>query len=542
MYQFHQFLELTLFFHRYLPFSNLRRGISGGLRADPEGESTVSAESAHPLRDAARGVEHLRLVERAQPSGSSDELRMIVDTSDDFICVTELDGRFRWLNRAFSRKLGYGEGELEGVQSLQLIHPDDVARVLSAARSGANAITVGFRFKHARGHWLDVEMNRRITYDELGQPTGTVIISRDVTERKSAEERFRLLSEHSPIGIYIAQDRAIRYVNPRFEALTGYSSDELIGSDPLQLVIAEDRQLVHDCAVAMLKGERETEYEYRIAHKSGDTRWIMENLVSIEYEGRRAALGNYIDITERKRADQELEKTLHELARSNEELGQFAYVASHDLQEPLRMVASFTQLLGRRYKGKLDEDADEFIRYAVDGVNRMQQLINDLLDYSRVGTRGNPMVAVDCNRVAERVLDSLYVRIQENDATIDLQPLPVVTADPVQMEQLLQNLVGNALKYRGEASPVVRVSASEEDGGWHFEVKDNGIGIDPAYAERIFVIFQRLHGKEEYEGTGIGLAICKKIVDRHGGHIWVESNPEGGSTFHFTLPQGGATQ
>jgi PAS domain S-box-containing protein len=464
---------------------------------------------------------------------------MIVDTSDDLICVTELDGRFRWVNRAYTRKLGYAAGMLEGVNAFSLCHPDDVEAVIAAARNEQNAITVGFRYKHVNGNWLDLEMSRRIAYDEVGNRTGVVIISRDVTERKQAEERFRLLAEHSPIGIYIAQDREIKYANPRFEQLTGFAMDELKGLDPLALVLAEDRQLVHDNAVAMLKGERLSEYEYRILNKGGEVRWIMENLVSIEYQGRRAALGNYIDITDRKHAEGELEKTLHELGRSNEELGQFAYVASHDLQEPLRMVASFTQLLARRYKGKLDDDADEFIRYAVDGVNRMQQLINDLLDYSRVGTRGNPMVEVDCEKVLARVLDSLYARIEETGAIVDVGVLPALQADAMQMEQLFQNLVGNALKYRGDAVPHVTVSATPEGGEWHFQVKDNGIGIDPAYAERIFIIFQRLHGKEEYEGTGIGLAICKKIVDRHGGRIWVESSPGQGSTFHITLPSGG---
>jgi len=500
----------------------------------------VSAEAVPPW-DRAHQLERLRVVEASLPA-DPDELRTIVDTSDDLICVTEIDGRFRWVNRAFQRRLGYTPGSLVGVQSFSLIHPDDVGAVLEAARSPANAITVAFRFRHADGSWVHVEMNRRIAYDDVGNRTGTVIVSRDVTARRLAEDRFRLLSEHSPIGIYIAQDREIRYVNPRFEQLTGFSAEELIGSDPLQLVLPEDRQMVHDCAVAMLKGERQAEYEYRILNRAGEIRWIMESLVSIEYEGRRAALGNYIDVTERKAQDEELQRTIKELARSNEELGQFAYVASHDLQEPLRMVASFTQLLGRRYKGKLDEDADEFIRYAVQGVNRMQQLINDLLDYSRVGTRGNPMMPVDCDKVIARVLDSLTTRIDENDATVTIGPMPTIVADAMQLEQLFQNLIGNALKYRGEAAPAVSVTAAEERDGWHFQVKDNGIGIDPAYAERIFIIFQRLHGKEEYEGTGIGLAICKKIVDRHGGRIWVESSPGQGSTFHFILPNGGTNQ
>lgn len=207
------------------------------------------------------------------------------------------------------------------------------------------------------------------------------------------------------------------------------------------------------------------------------------------------------------------------------------------------MVASFTQLLSRRYKGQLDDDADEFIRYAVDGVTRMQNLINDLLAYSRVGTRGTPPEPTDCAYIFERVLANLTAAVEESGATVTAEGLPTVMADPTQLEQLFQNLVGNAIKYRGERMPVVSVTAAEDGGRWHFVVRDNGIGIDQEYRDRIFVIFQRLHGKEEYEGTGIGLAICKKIVERHGGHIWVESEKGKGSAFHFTIPkQGGSGQ
>ena len=246
------------------------------------------------------------------------------------------------------------------------------------------------------------------------------------------------------------------------------------------------------------------------------------------------------EVTLRTETEKDLQLTLLELERSNSELQQFAYVASHDLQEPLRMISSYVQLLERRYKGKLDDDADEFIAYAVDGAKRMQGLISDLLQLSRLGTRERSLGAVDCEVVLDQALANLQASIAECCAQVTHGPLPTVRADSTQLVQLFQNLIGNAIKFRGTETQSIHVSAEPKNGKWLFSVRDNGIGIDPEHSDRIFGIFQRLHGRGEYSGTGIGLAICKKIVEGHGGQIWVDSEPGKGATFFFTLPVGQA--
>lgn len=247
-----------------------------------------------------------------------------------------------------------------------------------------------------------------------------------------------------------------------------------------------------------------------------------------------------IALTQAQLLEQEVSQR-QELARSNTELQQFAYIASHDLQEPLRMVISYLQLIERRYADKLDADAHDFIKYAVDGANRMRMLISDLLTYSRIGTRGRTFQPVDCTEVVERAIANLKVAIDESHAVITFKDLPTLEVDPTQLTQLFQNLISNAIKFRADAPPLVQISAQRQESEWLLSVQDQGIGLDPEYADRIFVIFQRLHNRVEYPGTGIGLAVCRKIVERHGGKIWVQSEPGKGATFYFTLPDGGKT-
>ena len=239
---------------------------------------------------------------------------------------------------------------------------------------------------------------------------------------------------------------------------------------------------------------------------------------------------------ELERVNQQLQQLNQELIRSNHELEQFAYIASHDLREPLRMVTSFTQLLAKRYSGQLDSEADKIINFAVDGAKRMEVLIEGLLAYSRIGSQGKTFQSVDCGELLDRALSNLQLAIEETKTQIIRNPLPTVIGDATQLIQLFQNLLANAIKYHREEPPIIEIGAEAQQQEWLFWVKDNGIGIDPQYCDRIFQIFQRLHTRQEYPGTGIGLAICHKIVEHHGGRIWVESTVEQGATFYFTLP------
>jgi len=356
---------------------------------------------------------------------------------------------------------------------------------------------------------------------------------------KQSKELFRILFYRSPIGTYIIQNGHFQLVNRQLAYILGYEEDELIGKPSLSFVLAEDRDAVRENAVRMLKGGGSLGYEFRIINKQAKIKWVMETVVPIYYRRKRATLGSLIDVTERKQMEERLQQITAEMQRSNTELEQFAYVISHDLQEPLRMVSSYTQLLAKRYSNKLDADADEFISYAVNGAKRMQTLLHDLLEYSRVGTRGKPFSPVNCEHVVEQAMANLKIAIKECSASVSYDTLPTVIGDEGQLVRLFQNLIGNALKFRQDEAPQVQITAQRRNNIVTFSIKDNGIGIDPQHSQSIFEIFRRLHTREEYPGTGMGLAICKKIVERHGGHISVQSQPGQGSTFYFSVDTAG---
>ena len=358
-------------------------------------------------------------------------------------------------------------------------------------------------------------------------------------EIQQSEELFRILFYSSPIGTYIIQDGDFQLVNHGLARILGYEEDELIGRPSLSFVLAEDRDAVRENAVRMLKGGCSLGYEFRVVNKQAKIKWVMETVVPIYYRTKRATLGSLIDVTERKQMEERLKQITAELQHSNTELEQFAYVISHDLQEPLRMVSSYTQLLAKRYSDKLGNDADEFIAYAVDGSKRMQSLLHDLLEYSRVGTHGKPFSLVNCEHIVEQAIANLKIAIEECEASVSYDVLPTIMGDEGQLVRLFQNLISNAIKFRREEAPQVHISAKRMNYIVTFSVKDNGIGIDPQHSQSIFEIFRRLHTIEEYPGTGMGLAICKKIVERHGGHISVQSQPGQGSTFYFSVNTAG---
>ena len=383
--------------------------------------------------------------------------------------------------------------------------------------------------------------------DINGEIIGVLGTYEDITEQKrvqealnESEQRFRDFFEKAAIGFHIfGPDRTIIDINEFELSLLGLTRAEIVGKKNwANLIIPEQRDRFEKHWQDIKEKGEVRNLEYTLVHKQGRRIHVLLN-ASSRFDDRGNLIstrGSVLDITYRKDAEQQLRHTVEELQRSNAELQRFAYIASHDLQEPLRTITSYVQLLRNRYQGQLDSDADDFINFVVDGSKTMRNLIEDLLTYSRLWQPGRRPMKVDCNRIVEMVKHNLASSIDESGAEISCGPMPEVMSDESRLVQVFQNLVSNAIKFRSDKPPRIHIAAQRLEQAWKFSVKDNGLGINPAYAERIFEAFQRLHSRSKYAGTGIGLAVCRKIVEEYGGRIGVESEPGKGATFYFTLP------
>ena len=484
---------------------------------------------------------------------TSSYLKNLIDYANAPIIVWKPDQRITRFNRAFERLTQRRADEVIGRQ-LGVLFPDqDRAASLAAielAVRGTGLESHEIMILRADGDVRAVLWSSANIYDTAngGGLLAVIAQGQDITERREAERRvvqaearYRGLLEAAPDAMVVVDGGGeIVLVNAQAEKQFGYSRDDLVGQPVTNIIpegfaeriVADDLRSAADARAQVIGTGIEL-----VARRRNGTEFPIEIMLSPLDSAEGILVTAAIrDISARKASEEALRGKIEELARSNEELDQFAYIASHDLQEPLRMVSSYTQLLSRRYKGRLDSDADDFIAFAVDGAGRMQRLIEDLLAYSRVGTDGAELVGTSSEDALRRALANLRRLIEESGAVVTHDPLPDVCADETELVQVFQNLVGNALKYRGREVPKVHISAAIDGvDRWSFAVTDAGIGIDPEQFERIFEMSQRLHTQEEYPGTGIGLAICKRIVERHGGTISVDSQPGRGSTFHFTL-------
>jgi signal transduction histidine kinase len=348
---------------------------------------------------------------------------------------------------------------------------------------------------------------------------------------KESENRYRAIVEAFDGLIYIcSQDYRIKFMNRQFIERTGYDATGELCYKALHDLDSICPWCVNE---RVFKGET---VRWEIQSPKDNHWYYIVNTPIYHTNGTLSKQAMIIDITEIKKTEEELKRISKELARSNAELKDFAYIASHDLKKPLQSIESFAKLLARRYKGKLDAKADEFISYIVEGVQRLQILIKDLLEYSQIETKAKNIKPTDCSFIVEEAMSNLKTAMDESNAVVTYNKLPTIMSDPQQIISLFQNLIDNAIKFRSNKAPRVRISADRKGNEWIFSIRDNGIGIDPENFEKIFVMFQRLHGSADFPGTGIGLSICKKIIERHGGRIWVESEPGKGATFFFVIP------
>jgi hypothetical protein len=475
-------------------------------------------------------------------------LAELVESAHDAIVGMDLEGRVTSWNTGAEEIYGYTREEALG-RSIELLVPQDLidsSRPLFARVAAGEALKNLETVRRCKdGRRIRVRLTLSPVRDPAGRVVGISSIASDVTERKLAEERFRVAVESSPSAVFLV-DRGGRIVfaNAKSSELFGYRPEEMLGRTvdflappAIRPIHAELREsFFADPAPRWFGAGR----DLNAACKDGTLIPVEIGLNPVRTEEGVLVLVSIFDISERKRTEERLRGVAAELARSNAELEQFAYVASHDLQEPLRMITSFLDLLERRHGERLDVRGREFIAFARDGARRLHTLVDGLLQYSRAGTGAVEVSTFPSGDALTQAAANLHAAIRESGTEVVAGELPEIESSFSQLVLVFQNLVGNAVKFRGPAAPRVRVSAEHRPHDWLFRVEDNGIGIDLRFGERIFGMFQRLNPREEYPGSGIGLAICKKIVERLGGKIWLEASGASGSTFAFTLPRGPA--
>jgi PAS domain S-box-containing protein len=528
-----------------------------GIRVRKDGSRFLADITFTALRDPSGNLKGFSEFSHdlSESKDSGLRYRALLEAAPDAMVVVDQGSKIVLLNLRAEKQFGYHRNELIG-QPLANIIPEGFAERLIAdgARSGAEALAqqigAGIELTGLRKDGRKFPIEIMLSPLERAEGFQVTVAIRDISVRKAAEghlvqmeARYRGLLEAAPDAMVVVnQSGEIVLLNVRAEKQFGYHRDELVGQQ-VKNIIPEGfaERLIADetrTAAEALAQQIGTGIELSGLRKDGSEFPIEIMLSPLENMDGILVTAAIRNISARKQAELHLMETVRELKRSNDELQQFANVASHDLQEPLRMVTSYTQLLANRYRGLLDSDADEFITYAVDGCNRMQRLIEDLLTFSRVGANANALSEISAETSLDEALANLKGTIGESGTIITHDLLPAITMNGTQLVLVFQNLVGNAIKYRGAETPRVHISAKRDrEHAWIFSVRDNGMGIDSQYFERIFVLFQRLHGRNEFKGTGIGLAICKKIVERSGGRIWVESQPSKGSTFYFSLPE-----
>lgn len=481
---------------------------------------------------------------------SEEKYRRIIETSQEGIVIAKPEGDYTFVNQKMVNMLGYSEEELLGKSSTDFMCQEDQRTQVLKAREdlGQESISGEFKFCRKDGSILWTHYNATPIFDDEGNHTGNFVMHTDITKRKKAEEAlmeneklYRTLFENTDDAFQVVEliyDKKgnvcdFRYLktNRAFEQQSGLKTSDIIGKT-VKKVLPNVEPYWFEMYDKVIKESKPIHDEN---YNQDTERWY--DMFYFPYSKCQVGV-IFRDITQQKKADEELKEAIKELKRSNQELQQFAYVSSHDLQEPLRTIASFTQLLEKRYKGKFDSDADEFMEFIVEAAIRMKAQIEGLLEYSRVA-RGKEFKPVDMNKILNQTIKALNTSIEESKAKITFDELPTVMGDTNQLQRVFQNLISNAIIFRKCEEPLIIHISSNKDiynKEYVFSIKDNGIGIEEQYSERIFTIFQRLHTRNVYKGTGIGLSIVKRVIEHHGGHIWVESELGVGSIFYFTLP------